>query len=121
MLLNHVLNADLLSVVFPLAMFGYGLLEAAPSRRFFTYLTAYVILVLWFKLLYQVCHCTSTSEPQSTGCRDRTSNYELCTGMRCRCSAHAARRLLQPSVWTSGSYERPRCLLQPSVWIMPHS
>ena len=41
-------------VVYPLSMFGYGLLEAQPPRGFFTILTGYTITILWLKLLYQL-------------------------------------------------------------------
>ena len=53
-LLNHVINADILSVIFPLTMFFYGVLEANPSRKFFSYLVGYTLIILWAKLLYQL-------------------------------------------------------------------
>lgn len=54
MLINHSINADVLSLVFPLSMFCYGLLEVQPSRRFFTYLTGYTLAVLFAKLFYNL-------------------------------------------------------------------
>ena len=80
-LLNHMLNGDLLSLVFPLTMFGYALLEETPNRRFFTILSWYTLVVLWLKMLYQLpIFCSSPAfTPIGTELRDGRS-VAVCHG-----------------------------------------
>ena len=55
MILNHALNANLLSLPLPLALFLYGIVESPqPSARFFRLLLSYVLLLLLLKFLYQL-------------------------------------------------------------------
>ena len=55
MLIVHMINGDLLSLPYPLAVFLYGLLESPqPSRTFFNWISGYTLLAIGLKFAYQL-------------------------------------------------------------------
>ena len=50
MIINHMVNADLLSFVFPAAILGYAMLEnPRPSKTFWKLILLYAELVIFIK------------------------------------------------------------------------
>ena len=55
LIINHCVNGSILSLVFPLSCFLYGMLEdPRPSRLFFSVLLFYTMLLMALKMLYQL-------------------------------------------------------------------
>jgi hypothetical protein len=55
MVLSHSLNAGLISVGYPLVVFGYALMEEGrPGKRFWQLMTYYTIFILFMKFIAQL-------------------------------------------------------------------
>ena len=62
-ILNQTINANLLSLVFVVSIFGYSvMLYPEPKKKFWVFLLGYNVFVIWAKVLYQIsffCNCYS--------------------------------------------------------------
>jgi hypothetical protein len=55
MILSMILNAGLVSILYPFAVFGYALMEEGrPKNTFWTAMSYYTILILTLKLIVQL-------------------------------------------------------------------
>jgi len=52
MILSMILNAGLISILYPLGVFGYALMEEGrPGRHFWNFMSAYTLFILFMKLI----------------------------------------------------------------------
>lgn len=55
MILSMCWNAGFISIIYPLAVFGYALMEEArPSKYFWIFITFYTVFVILMKTLFQL-------------------------------------------------------------------
>lgn len=55
MIVAHMLNAGLISIVYPFAVFGYALMEETrPGKNFWIYMLKYTVFILFVKFLVQL-------------------------------------------------------------------
>jgi hypothetical protein len=55
MILSMILNAGLVSIIYPFAVFGYALMEEGrPGKWFWNMMTSYTIVILTLKLIVQL-------------------------------------------------------------------
>jgi hypothetical protein len=55
MILSMCWNAGLISILYPLAVFGYALMEEArPSKYYWSFITFYTVLIIFVKTLFQL-------------------------------------------------------------------
>jgi hypothetical protein len=52
MILSMILNAGLVSLLYPLGVFGYALMEEGrPGRYFWNFMSGYTLFILFMKLI----------------------------------------------------------------------
>lgn len=75
-IINHMYNSNLLSLIYPLSLFLYALLENPKANRYYwNFMLIYTIVVLSLKFLYQLpIFCSS---PPYT-----IMNYEECENIQ---------------------------------------
>jgi hypothetical protein len=55
MILSMMWNAGFISILYPLSVFGYALMEEArPSKHYWTFITYYTIMIIFVKTLFQL-------------------------------------------------------------------
>lgn len=55
MILSMILNAGLVSILYPFGVFGYALMEEGrPGKKFWNMMSAYTIFILFMKLIVQL-------------------------------------------------------------------
>ena len=100
---NHCVNANLLSLPLPLVYFLYGALEAPmPGPRCFDFLLTYVFIVLGMKFIYQLplfCASPPLTMPTDQTGGSLTESFLMCvdsstqvTGHHCHHCYHRHRR-----------------------------
>lgn len=82
MILNHIINASIISIVYPFVVFGHALLlpDPKPTKRFWKSMLMYTILVIIAKFLFQIpifCICDG-----ETGLS--YSFYDVCETLSCQ-------------------------------------
>ena len=55
MVVSHMLNAGIVSIVYPFAVFGYALMEETrPGKKFWEFMLKYTVIVLFLKFAIQL-------------------------------------------------------------------
>ena len=55
MIMSMILNAGIISIIFPFAVFGYALLEEArPGKDFWRYMIIYSIIIIFLKFIFNL-------------------------------------------------------------------
>jgi hypothetical protein len=55
MIVSMILNAGLISILYPFAVFGYALMEEGrPKNLFWTFISNYTLFILTMKLIVQL-------------------------------------------------------------------
>jgi len=78
MFLNFAYNANLISLVLPISVLFYGLLEnPKPSNRYWRFVTIYLVCTIAFKFFYQLPIICSSPEFAIWSCNDVEISREL--------------------------------------------
>ena len=89
---NHCVNANLLSLPLPLVYFLYGALEAPmPGPRCFDFLLTYVFIVLGMKFIYQLplfCASPPLTMPTDQTGGSLTESFLMCVDSSTQVTAH---------------------------------